>query len=145
MLCPLSRPPLFRVIGPICLCVCPVCVCVCVWLWFDYLNQFSFLGFHSVPTGNILIDLEAYWFGARQIFFSLQGSEFTTPPPNKHFHQISQKPWEIETRFVLNTYRKLHMSFHLMARPLTSDNLEGSNSRCHGFQWLISLRKASIG
>ena len=67
----------YRVIGPVCV---SVCVSVSVCLWFDYLSQFSLLGFHSLYTGSILIDLEAYWIGARSVmYFSLQGSEFTPP------------------------------------------------------------------
>ena len=38
--------------------------------------------------------------------------------PKMSFSEISHKQWEIETSFVLYTYRKSHMGFHLVKWPL---------------------------
>ena len=53
---------------------------------------------------------------------------------------FSQKVWEIETLFVLQTYRKSYMGFYLVPWPLTSDapnDLEMSNMHFSRKPWEI--------
>ena len=106
---------------PVCPSVCPsvrLSVCPSVRFRFRAITSVNICGFHSNLVDLLYIGIP--WMG---LFLVVVGPWPWPPVTLKYlkftFSQISPKPREIEFIFVLYTYRKSYMNFHLVLWPLT--------------------------